>query len=159
MPEGDYRIPIGKAEIVRPGSDVTVIALRHARAVALAASKTMGIDAEVIDLRSIMPLDTATIVESVNKTGRCVIAHEATCFAGLGAELTATIREQVLLALWRADPARHRMGHALSAGLRVGILPRAGTAHQCIEGRARPAAGLRGGARQLARSVRPDQPR
>ncbi len=94
MPEGDYRVPLGKAEIVRPGSEVTVIAYGTLVHVALAAVKAMEIDAEVIDLRSIMPLDTATIVESVNKTGRCVIAHEATRFAGLGAELTATIQEE-----------------------------------------------------------------
>ncbi len=94
VPEGDYRVPLGKAEIVRPGSEVTVIAYGTLVHVALAAVKAMEIDAEVIDLRSIMPLDTATLIESVNKTGRCVIAHEATRFAGLGAELTATIQEE-----------------------------------------------------------------
>jgi len=94
VPDGDYRVPLGKAQIVREGSAVTIIAYGTLVHVALAAVGQMGIDAEVIDLRSIMPLDTQTIVASVNKTGRCVIAHEATRFAGLGAELTATIQEE-----------------------------------------------------------------
>ena len=79
---------------MRSGSAVTVIAYGTLVHVALAAVEKLGVDAEVIDLRSIMPLDTDTIVASVNKTGRCVIAHEATRFAGLGAELTATIQEE-----------------------------------------------------------------
>jgi 2-oxoisovalerate dehydrogenase E1 component beta subunit len=94
VPEGDYRVPLGKAEVVREGSAVTVVAYGTLVHVALAAVAQMGIDAEVIDVRSIMPLDTATIVQSVNKTGRCVVAHEATRFAGLGAELSATIQEE-----------------------------------------------------------------
>jgi 2-oxoisovalerate dehydrogenase E1 component beta subunit len=94
VPEGLYRVPLGKAEVVRHGAAVTVVAYGTLVHVALAAVDQMGIDAEVIDLRSIMPLDTATIVESVKKTGRCVVAHEATRFAGLGAELSATLQEE-----------------------------------------------------------------
>ena len=94
VPEGDYRVPLGKAEVVREGSEVTIVAYGTLVHVALAAVEKMGVDAEVIDVRSIMPLDRETIVESVNKTGRCVVAHEATRFAGLGAELTATIQEE-----------------------------------------------------------------
>lgn len=139
VPEGDYRVPIGKAEVVQPGSAVTVIAYGTLVHVALAAVKNMGIDAEVIDLRSLMPLDTATIVESVNKTGRCVIAHEATRFAGLGAELTATIQEECFWHLqapiqrvtgwdtpypmafeWEYFPGQARMINALKAVLDPG---------------------------------------
>jgi 2-oxoisovalerate dehydrogenase E1 component beta subunit len=94
VPDGLYRVLLGKAEIVRPGTEVTVVAYGTLVHVALAAVEQMGIDAEVIDLRSIMPLDTDTIVESVKKTGRCVVAHEATRFAGLGAELSATLQEE-----------------------------------------------------------------
>jgi 2-oxoisovalerate dehydrogenase E1 component beta subunit len=62
--------------------------------VAEAAAKASGVDAEIIDIRSIVPLDVETIATSVKKTGRCVIAHEATRFSGFGAELTATIQEE-----------------------------------------------------------------
>jgi 2-oxoisovalerate dehydrogenase E1 component beta subunit len=99
VPDGHYRVPLGKAEIVRSGSEVTVVAYGTLVHVALAAVQQMGVDAEVIDLRSIMPLDTETIVDSVKKTGRCVIAHEATRFAGFGAELTATIQEECFWSL------------------------------------------------------------
>src|SRR5262249_33775325 len=94
VPEGAYRVPLGKAEIVREGSEVTIVSYGTLVHVALAAVEKMGIDAEVIDLRSIMPLDRETVVESVNKTGRCVVAHEATRFSGFGAELTAIIQEE-----------------------------------------------------------------
>ena len=106
VPEGDYRVPLGKAQIVREGSAVTIVAYGTLVHVALAAVAQMGIDAEVIDLRSIMPLDTQTIVASVNKTGRCVVAHEATRFAGLGAELTATIQEECF---WRLQAPIQRV--------------------------------------------------
>ncbi len=99
VPEGEYRVPLGKAEIVRQGSAVTIVTYGTLVHVALAAVAQMGVDAEVIDLRSIMPLDTQTIVESVNRTGRCVIAHEATRFGGFGGELTATIQEECFWAL------------------------------------------------------------
>jgi 2-oxoisovalerate dehydrogenase E1 component beta subunit len=94
VPDGEYRVPLGKAEIVRAGSEVTIVTYGTLVHVALAAVEQMGADAEVIDLRSIMPLDTQTIIESVSKTGRCVIAHEATRFGGFGGELTATIQEE-----------------------------------------------------------------
>jgi 2-oxoisovalerate dehydrogenase E1 component beta subunit len=106
VPEGHYRVPLGKAEIVRTGEAATVIAYGTLVHVALAAVERMGIDAEVIDLRSIMPLDTETIVASVNRTGRCVIAHEATRFAGFGAELTAILQEQCF---WRLQAPIQRV--------------------------------------------------
>jgi 2-oxoisovalerate dehydrogenase E1 component beta subunit len=93
VPEGHYSIPIGKAEIRRPGSAVTVIAYGTMVHVALAAADEMGIDAEVIDLRSLLPLDLDTVVQSVAKTGRCVMVHEATLTSGYGAEVVALVQE------------------------------------------------------------------
>ena len=94
VPEGHYTVPIGRADIVRPGNDVTVIAYGTLVHVAEAAARAENIDAEIIDVRSLVPLDVATITASVKKTGRCVIAHEATRFCGFGAELVATIQEE-----------------------------------------------------------------
>lgn len=93
VPEGHYSIPIGKAEIRRKGSAVTVIAYGTMVHVALAAAEETGIDAEVIDLRSLLPLDLETIVQSVTKTGRCVVVHEATLTSGFGGELVALVQE------------------------------------------------------------------
>ncbi|WP_159949458.1 alpha-ketoacid dehydrogenase subunit beta [Rhizobium sp. 18065] len=93
VPEGHYSIPIGKAEIRKPGNAVTVIAYGTMVHVALAAAGETGVDAEVIDLRSLLPLDLDTIVQSVNKTGRCVIVHEATLTSGFGAEVAALVQE------------------------------------------------------------------
>jgi len=93
VPDGHYTVPFGKAEIRRPGSDVTVIAYGTMVHVALAAAEETGIDAEVIDLRSLLPLDLDTIVQSVSKTGRCVMVHEATLTSGFGAEVVALVQE------------------------------------------------------------------
>jgi 2-oxoisovalerate dehydrogenase E1 component beta subunit len=94
VPDGHYKVPIGRAEIVRAGSAVTIITYGTLVHVAEAAAKASGVDAEIIDIRSIVPLDVESIATSVKKTGRCVIAHEATRFSGFGAELTATIQEE-----------------------------------------------------------------
>lgn len=93
VPEGHYTIPIGKAEIRRPGEAVTVIAYGTMVHVALAAAEETGIDAEVIDLRSLLPLDLDTIVQSVKKTGRCVVVHEATLTSGFGGEIVSLVQE------------------------------------------------------------------
>lgn len=93
VPEGYYTIPIGKANIRREGSAVTVIAYGTMVHVALAAVEDTGIDAEVIDLRSLMPLDLDAIVKSVAKTGRCVVVHEATLTSGFGGEIVALVQE------------------------------------------------------------------
>ena len=93
VPEGHYAIPLGKANIVREGAGVTVLAYGTMVHVALAAAEDGGIDAEVIDLRTLVPLDLETIVQSVAKTGRCVIVHEATRTSGFGAELSALVQE------------------------------------------------------------------
>jgi 2-oxoisovalerate dehydrogenase E1 component beta subunit len=93
VPEGYYTVPLGQAAIVRPGNEVTVLAYGTMVHVALAAAEEAGADAEVIDLRTLLPLDLDTIVTSVKKTGRCVIAHEATRTCGYGAELAAQVQE------------------------------------------------------------------
>jgi len=94
VPEGHYRVPLGKAAVVRAGGDVTMLAYGTMVHVALASGEEAGMDAEVIDLRTLLPLDIDTIVESVRKTGRCVIVHEATRTSGFGAELSAQVQER-----------------------------------------------------------------
>jgi 2-oxoisovalerate dehydrogenase E1 component beta subunit len=93
VPEGYYTVPLGRANVVREGGDVTVLAYGTMVHVAQAAARDAGIDAEVIDLRTLIPLDIETIVKSVEKTGRCVVVHEATLTSGFGAELTALVQE------------------------------------------------------------------
>ncbi len=94
VPEGYYAIPLGQAAIARGGEAVTVLAYGTMVHVALAAAAHCGIDAEVIDLRTLVPLDIETITESVRKTGRCVIVHEAPLTSGFGAELSALVQER-----------------------------------------------------------------
>ena len=94
---GDFTIPIGESRICRTGSDVTIAAFSITVGHALEAAELLageGIDAEVIDLRTIRPLDTGTLVESVKKTGRLVSVEEGWPFAGIGAELAAVMMEQ-----------------------------------------------------------------
>jgi acetoin:2,6-dichlorophenolindophenol oxidoreductase subunit beta len=96
VPEHIEPIPIGQARIVRPGRDVTVVALSRLVHEAVAAAERLageGIEAEVIDPRTLVPLDTAAVLESVSRTGRLVIAHEAVRHGGFGAELAATVAE------------------------------------------------------------------
>jgi len=93
VPEGYYTVPLGKAAVVREGSDVTLLAYGTMLHVALAGANESGFDAEVIDLRTLVPLDIETVVNSVAKTGRCVIVHEATHTSGYGAELSALVQE------------------------------------------------------------------
>jgi 2-oxoisovalerate dehydrogenase E1 component beta subunit len=92
-PDGYYTVPIGKAAIVREGADLTILAYGTMVHVALAATAETGLDAEVIDIRTLLPIDIDTIAASVNKTGRCVILHEATRTSGFGAELSALVQE------------------------------------------------------------------
>ncbi|TDH35946.1 alpha-ketoacid dehydrogenase subunit beta [Pseudohoeflea suaedae] len=93
VPDGYETIPLGKAAIRREGSEVTILAYGTMVYVAEAAAKETGIDAEIIDLRTLLPLDIEAITESVKKTGRCVVIHEATRTSGFGAELSATVQE------------------------------------------------------------------
>jgi 2-oxoisovalerate dehydrogenase E1 component beta subunit len=94
VPAGYYTVPLSRAEIVRPGADVTVLAYGTMVHVAEAAVRLAGVDAEIVDVRTLVPLDVDTLCSSVSKTGRCVIVHEATRFSGFGAELCATIQEE-----------------------------------------------------------------
>ena len=94
VPEGHYTVPLGKASIVREGREATVIAYGTMVHVALAGIADSGVDAELIDLRSIVPLDIDAIVASVKKTGRCVILHEASRFGGFGGEVSALVQER-----------------------------------------------------------------
>jgi len=93
VPDGYYKVELGQAAIRREGDDVTVLAYGTMVHVAEAAANETGVDAEIIDLRTLLPLDTNTIETSVRKTGRCVIVHEATRTSGFGAELSATVQE------------------------------------------------------------------
>jgi 2-oxoisovalerate dehydrogenase E1 component beta subunit len=93
VPEGHYVVPLGEAAIRREGSDVTVLAYGTMVFVAQAAAAETGIDAEIIDLRTLLPLDLDRIEASVKKTGRCLIVHEATYTSGYGAELSALVQE------------------------------------------------------------------
>ncbi len=91
--EDYYTVPLGKAKIRREGKALTVLAYGTMVYVAQAAAEEAGIDAEIIDLRTLIPLDLETIETSVKKTGRCVIIHEATRTSGFGAELSALVQE------------------------------------------------------------------
>ncbi len=102
VPEGDYTVPIGQAKIVREGSQLTVLcygAMVHTCVEAAEKAAADGYDPEIIDLRTLLPLDTETVLESVRKTGRVVIAHEAPKTCGYGAELAALIAEKALMSL------------------------------------------------------------
>lgn len=94
VPEGYYTVPLDTAEIVEPGEELTIVTYGTLVHVAQAAADEVGVDAEIIDVRSLAPLDDKTLTASVNKTGRCLIAHEATRFAGYGAELAAQIQKE-----------------------------------------------------------------
>ena len=94
VPERYYTVPLDTAEIVQSGEELTIVTYGTLVHVAQAAAKLTGVDAEVVDVRTISPLDADTITDSVKKTGRCLVAHEATRFSGYGAELVATIQEE-----------------------------------------------------------------
>jgi 2-oxoisovalerate dehydrogenase E1 component beta subunit len=94
VPEGHYTIPLGKAAVVRAGQDLTVLTYGTMVHVALAAVEELGVDADVIDLRTLLPLDIDAIEASVKKTGRCLVIHEATRTSGFGAELAALVQER-----------------------------------------------------------------
>ena len=97
MPEGEYLIPLGEAEVKREGKDITVVAWGTMLPKTLNAAQTLadeGVDAEVIDPRTLRPLDIDTIIASVKKTGKLVIAHEAMKTCGVGAEIAALVQER-----------------------------------------------------------------
>src|SRR3954452_5582216 len=99
VPEGDYVVPLGKARIAREGTDVTLIAYGAMVKVCELAADALDVSCEVIDIRSLRPLDEEAILASVAKTGRVVIVHEAPRTAGFGAELAALIAERAIFDL------------------------------------------------------------
>jgi 2-oxoisovalerate dehydrogenase E1 component beta subunit len=136
VPEDYFRIPLGQASIVRPGDEVTVIAWGTMVHVARAAIQQSAVDAELIDLRTLAPLDLATLVASVEKTGRCIVVHEAPRTCGFGAEVVALIQEHCFWCLeapvtrvtgwdtpfphaqeWQYMPSRERIGAAMRSTL------------------------------------------
>ncbi|MDP1819131.1 MAG: dehydrogenase E1 component subunit alpha/beta [Acidimicrobiales bacterium] len=113
-PPPDHLVPLGSAVVRRPGTDVTVVSVSrmvHDCVAAAAEAATDGIDAEVIDLRTVTPLDRATILTSVRKTGRLVIAHEAVLEFGIGGEIAAFVADE---AFWHLDAPIRRIGAAAS---------------------------------------------
>lgn len=99
VPEGYYTVPLGRAQQVSEGEDVTVLCYGTMVHVAEAAAELAGVSCDIIDIRSMVPLDIDTIVESVERTGRCVVAHEATRYNGFGAELAAMVQEKCFYSL------------------------------------------------------------
>src|SRR3989338_2376291 len=99
IPEDDYTVPIGKARIAQQGDDLTVISWGALSKFTLDAIQNNKVNAEVIDLRSIYPWDSEAVLNSVKKTGRAVIVHEAPRTSGFGAEIAATIAERAMLEL------------------------------------------------------------
>lgn len=112
QPPEDHILPIGRARVVRPGTDVTVVSVSRMVHDAVAAAEAVSADGtsvEVIDLRTVAPLDTGTILTSVAKTGRLLIAHEAVVPFGIGAEIAATVARE---AFWDLDAPIERIGAA-----------------------------------------------
>ena len=102
VPEGSERVPLGRARVMREGSDVSLFAYGAMVPPTMEAADALaraGISADVVDLRSLVPLDEAAVIESVEKTGRAVIVHEAARFCGFGAELAALLSEKALYSL------------------------------------------------------------
>lgn len=96
VPDGDYEVELGKANVVREGTQCTVIAYSGMVSIAEEAAAKSDVSIEVIDLRTLMPFDIETITASVHKTGRCVVVHEAPRTCGFGAELIASVQERAL---------------------------------------------------------------
>ena len=98
VPDGDYTVPFGKAALVRKGEDITLVAWSAAVELCKRAAEKLaeeGVSAAVLDLRTLVPLDVETLCVEVARTGRCVVVHEAPLSAGFGAEVSATLMEQI----------------------------------------------------------------
>jgi pyruvate/2-oxoglutarate/acetoin dehydrogenase E1 component len=94
VPEGDYAVPIGEAKVVREGKEMSVIAYGSSVPLAVQAAEELGEDIEVLDLRTLQPLDEDAVLASVRKTGKVLVAHEATRSCGAGAEIAALVSER-----------------------------------------------------------------
>ena len=98
VPDGDYTVPFGQASVVRKGEQITLVAWSAAVELCLQAASRLqeeGVSASVLDLRTLVPLDVETLCTEVAKTGRCVVVHEAPLSAGFGAEVAATLMEEI----------------------------------------------------------------
>jgi 2-oxoisovalerate dehydrogenase E1 component beta subunit len=124
VPDGYYTVPLGKAAIAREGRALTVLAYGTMVHVAIVAAEEQGVDAEVIDLRTLVPLDVEAIEASVKKTGRCVIVHEATRTSRLWRRVGGDRGRDLLLPSAGAVGARDRLGHTLPARAGMGLFPR-----------------------------------
>lgn len=138
VPEGEYTVPIGKAEVKRPGRDITIVSFSRTLLFALEAAETLaqkGIQAEVIDLLTIEPLDMHTILESVRGTARLLVVHEAHTNCGIGAEIIARLYEQapeILIAPARRLGARH-VPIPVAEPLENAVLPQPADIVQAVE--------------------------
>ena len=123
VPEGDLRIPIGSADVKRPGSDVTVVTYGRTVRDALAAAEQLAeeqIDVEVVDLRTLVPLDADDRARSVGRTRRAVVAHHATRFAGFGAEVAGADQRGAVRRARGAGPAGGRAVRSDRLGAHAG---------------------------------------
>lgn len=119
VPNEAYELPLSKAEVVKPGKDVTIISygqpLYLCSSAITAAEKDLGVSVELIDLRTIYPWEQETVLRSVQKTGRAIVVHESMTNAGVGAEVAATIQEGAFLKL--EAPVQRVAGWATHMGL------------------------------------------
>ncbi|HET8570607.1 MAG TPA: alpha-ketoacid dehydrogenase subunit beta [Candidatus Limnocylindria bacterium] len=103
VPEGDTIVPIGKADVARQGKDLSIFCYGYMRTCALEAAETLaredGVEAEIVDLRTLRPIDRDTILASVRKTGKALVVHEANRFGGFGGEIAAMIAEEAFESL------------------------------------------------------------
>jgi 2-oxoisovalerate dehydrogenase E1 component len=114
QPPADHLVPIGRSAVVRPGDDVTVVSVSRMVHEAVAAAEALaeeGVSVEVIDLRTVAPLDLAPVLESVARTGRLLVAHEAVVPFGIGAEIAAVVARE---AFWDLDAPIERVGAAFT---------------------------------------------
>ena len=124
VPEGHYTVPIGKAEIVRKGAQVTIVTYGTMVHVCEAAARSLGLDAEIIDVRTMVPLDIDTICTSVQEDRPLPDRARGDALLRIRRGTVGDDPGRMLLGPRGADPARRRLGHAVSARLRVGVLPR-----------------------------------
>jgi acetoin:2,6-dichlorophenolindophenol oxidoreductase subunit beta len=102
VPDGEHLVPIGKADVKKPGKDITIVTWSKMVGVALNAAARLsseGIEAEIVDLRTLAPLDKETVLASVRKTGRLVVLHEATRTGGFAGEIAAVVMEEAFSSL------------------------------------------------------------
>ncbi len=133
VPDGHFTVPIGKAEVVRAGSDLTIVTYGTMVHVSEAAARGLGLDAEIIDVRTMVPLDADTICNSVARTGRCVDRARGDALLRLRRGAFRHHPGKLLLEPRGADPAGRGLGHAVPARLRMGIFPRPGARLEALK--------------------------